>query len=353
MKKVLICTIDGCAKEYITEETAPNICRIMKERGFFKTITGAMPSVTNVNHACILTGLPPRETGIAGNYYYDPHTGENGFIEESSFLRAETVIDKLSMKGLTTAIAAVKHKVIGVYGDKADYTISAQHLDITTAECTGWMMEQVYQCIKANSPDFVYCTTNDYIFHHFAPGTPESAQQMSYIDEYIEKIYLLEPDRQIYITADHGMNQKHHLLDFGRLAAEHGIDLYALPPLKDRYIENHPYQEGGMLYLFLKEKDQESRMIKLAEETPEIELVLSSSEAAKQYDLPLDRIGDYVLFAAEDCAFGEMDRTRVYTDDSRTHGSLFEREIPLIAINPAAPEDRYEHNWDIVRNLRS
>ena len=33
-----------------------------------------MPSVTNVNHACILSGRWPAETQIAGNYYYDPET---------------------------------------------------------------------------------------------------------------------------------------------------------------------------------------------------------------------------------------------------------------------------------------
>lgn len=376
MDKVLICTIDGCAKEYITEETAPEICRLMKQRGFFKTITGAMPSVTNVNHACILTGLPPKDTGIAGNYYYDPETGEDGFIEESGFLRAETIIERFHAKGLSTAIAAVKHKVIGVYGGSADYTISAQHPekgnmgkwehpgengaggasdaeapDITTAECTGWMMEHVFRCIRDKSPDFVYCTTNDYIFHHYAPGTPQAAEQMRYIDEYIGKIADLEPDRQIYITADHGMNQKHHLLDFGRLAAENGIDLYALPPLKDRYIENHPYQEGGMLYIFMKDRSQEADLLKLAESAPEIESVLPAEKAARIFDLPQELIGDHVLFAADDCAFGEMDKSRVYTDDSRTHGSLFEREIPLIAINPSASPDDYTHNWDIVRNL--
>lgn len=369
MEKALICTIDGCAEEYITEQTAPNIYRLLKEKGFYKAITGAMPSVTNVNHACILTGLPPRDTGITGNYYYDPVTGEDGFIEEKGFLKAETIIGRYHAAGLKTAIAAVKHKVIGVYGGNADFTISAQHPeksnmgawgaqcdeehapDITAAECTGWMMEHVYRCIKAESPDFVYCTTNDYIFHHFAPGTPEAAEQMRYIDEYIGKIADLEPERQIYITADHGMNQKHYLLDFGRLAAENGIDLYALPPLKDRYIENHPYQEGGMLYIFMKDRSQEAELLKLAESAPEIESVLPAEKAAQMYDLPEDLIGDHVLFAADDCAFGEMEQARLYTDDSRTHGSLYERRIPLIAVNPPKPAEHYTHNWDIVRNL--
>ena len=351
MNKVLICTIDGCAKEYITEETAPNIYRILAEKGFFKTIEGAMPSVTNVNHACILTGLSPAETKIAGNYYYDPATGEDGFIEEKGFLQAETIIDKCKARGLTTAIAAVKGKVIGVYGGNADYSFSAGGQDITTAACTEWLMDTILNCIRDHSPDFVYCTTNDYIFHHFAPGTEQAREQIEIIDRYVDKIHQLEPERQIYITADHGMNQKHHLLDFGKLAAEHGVGLYALPPLKDRYIENHPHQEGGMLYIFLKDTEKREQMLALAEDAPEVAFALTAEKAAAEYDLPAELIGDYVLFAAEDCAFAEMETARLYTEDSRTHGSLYEREIPLIAINPATAPDAYRSNRDIVRNL--
>ena len=79
--------------------------------------------------------------------------------------------------------------------------------------------------------------------------------------------------------------------------------------------------------------------------------VLTAEEAAARYDLPAERIGDYVLFAAEDCAFAEMETVRLCTEDSRTHGSLYEREIPLIAIGPAAAPEAYSSNQDIVRNL--
>ena len=351
MDKILICTIDGCAEKYITEKTAPNIFRIAREHGFYTSVQSAMPSVTNVNHACILTGLTPAETKIAGNYFYDPVSGEEGYIEESSFLQAETIIDKYKARGLSTAIAAVKGKVIGVYGSTADFRFSADGQDITTAACTEWLMGSTYQCIREHSPDFVYCTTNDYIFHHFAPGTPQAEEQIAVIDQYIGKICELEPQRQIYITADHGMNQKHHLLDFGKLAAGRGIDIFALPPLKDRYIENHPHQEGGMLYIFLKDKDAREQLLELAKEAPEVAAILTAEEAARQYDLPLELIGDYVLFAAEDCAFAEMETERLFTEDSRTHGSLYEQRIPLIAINPAQPREKYAQNRDIVRNL--
>ncbi|HIT19424.1 MAG TPA: hypothetical protein IAB57_07410 [Candidatus Fimivivens faecavium] len=43
-----------------------------------------------------------------------------------------------------------------------------------------------------------------------------------------------------------------------------------------------------------------------------------------------------MLFSAKGSGFGEVEGERIFTEESRTHGSLYEREIPLIAINPEA-----------------
>ena len=75
MNKVMILVIDGCAPEYITPEFAPNIHRLAEQFGFSKTVMAVVPTVTNVNHASILSGKFPSETGMAGNYYYNPVTG--------------------------------------------------------------------------------------------------------------------------------------------------------------------------------------------------------------------------------------------------------------------------------------
>ena len=65
MEKVLILVIDGCAPAYLTEQTAPKLFALARQRGFVKAVRCAMPSVTNVNHACILSGRWPAETGVA------------------------------------------------------------------------------------------------------------------------------------------------------------------------------------------------------------------------------------------------------------------------------------------------
>lgn len=55
-----------------------------------------------------------------------------------------------------------------------------------------------------------------------------------------------------------------------------------------------------------------------------------------------------MLLAAPGCAFGEVRGERLTTDAVRTHGSLYEREVPLLAINPQAGPDSYRYSKDIT-----
>lgn len=365
MKKAMILVIDGCAPQYLTEQNAPNLFRLARQKGFIKTVLGAMPSVTNVNHACILSGKWPEETMVTGNYFYHPATGQEGFIEERGYMKAETLLQHCQKAGQQTALLTVKGKILGVYGEGASIGLSAQQPDpalltryqlpdppaIDSINATRWILEAACRCIQIDCPGLVYCTTNDFIFHHFAPGQREADQQIRDIDEWIGKIVSLDPDRQIYITADHGMNQKTVLVNFQKIADRAGFDLYCLPPLKDRYIENHIYQEGGMLYVFVRDPAQRQAFYDFARQNQFVERVLTREEAAGEFHLPAGQIGDYILLAPQNTAFGEQPEEILHTQASRTHGSLYEREIPLIALNPEREAEAYQNSKDIAAYL--
>lgn len=365
MKKSMILVIDGCAPEYLTPDTAPNLFRLAENSGFSKTIKGQIPSVTNVNHACILSGKFPEETKVVGNYFFNPLTKEEGFIEEKGFMKTPTIIQACQARHLKTAFLTVKGKVLWVYGEDADIKISVQTpnprileklgLDmppkVSEISSTEWIMKAALACVEKEHPDFIYCTTNDYGFHHFSPGEKNALEQVKWIDHYINEIHKADPLLQIYITADHGMNNKHTLINFQNIINRAGIPAFCLAPLKDKYIENHIYQEGGILFLFLENKEDSEKLLRLVSSIPEIETILPAKEAAAMYRLPEDSIGDYVLFAARDCAFGEVPGESLYTDQVRTHGSLYEQEIPLIAINPLRTAESYGYSRDIVARL--
>ena len=110
MEKMMIMVVDGCAPEYLTRETAPGLYALAGKLGFMKTVKSAIPSVTNVNHACILSGRFPKDTGVVGNYYYKPETGEEGFIEERGFMQAETILQAYKKAGKNNSSPYRKRK---------------------------------------------------------------------------------------------------------------------------------------------------------------------------------------------------------------------------------------------------
>ncbi|MBR0598985.1 alkaline phosphatase family protein [Clostridiales bacterium BAD-6] len=364
MNKLLIIVIDGCSPEYISKETTPNLYRIAKD-GFCKGVKAAIPSVTNVNHATILSGRFPSEHGVVGNYYYNKDTGEQGFIESPDFIKADTILNIMHQKGASTALLTVKGKVLEVFGKGVDFRISmqdpndifARYLEmpppppVGSLEANGWILEACYKLLKKNNPDVVYCTTNDYMMHNYAPDTEEAIQQMKEIDSWIGKIYDLDHTREIYITADHGMSKKTHLINLQNIMDSKGYQVVCHPPIKDRYIENHIYQEGGVLFLYFKKEQDEKteEILSFLEEAPYVDMVCSKEEAAKKFNLPIDLIGDYVVLAAEDYAFGEIEGEELVTENVRTHGSLYERAIPLIAVNAKEVPEKYRYSRDIVK----
>lgn len=56
------------------------------------------------------------------------------------------------------------------------------------------------------------------------------------------------------------------------------------------------------------------------------------------------------MLCNKESAFAELEQAEQYTD-TRTHGSLHEREIPLIAVNARKAANYYEYHIDIVRAI--
>ncbi|HKH32979.1 MAG TPA: alkaline phosphatase family protein, partial [Beijerinckiaceae bacterium] len=91
---VVVC-IDGSEPGYIEKAIekglAPNLDRLMRT-GANLLAQSAIPSFTNPNNISIITGRPPAVHGIAGNYFYDPATGQEVMMNDARFMRAGTIM---------------------------------------------------------------------------------------------------------------------------------------------------------------------------------------------------------------------------------------------------------------------
>ena len=89
---VAVVCVDGCEEAYLDVALArgrmPQLAAILED-GWRGVARGALPSFTNVNNAAIVTGEPPEVTGLSGNFFLDPATGEEVMMNSSDFLRAK------------------------------------------------------------------------------------------------------------------------------------------------------------------------------------------------------------------------------------------------------------------------
>ncbi|MEI9962737.1 MAG: alkaline phosphatase family protein [Limisphaerales bacterium] len=80
--------LDGCADEYLDVALArgrmPNLQQLVMN-GYRGLARGQMPSFTNVNNTCIVTGVPPSVHGIGGNYFYDAASGQEVMTNSAKF----------------------------------------------------------------------------------------------------------------------------------------------------------------------------------------------------------------------------------------------------------------------------
>jgi phosphonoacetate hydrolase len=67
-----------------------------------------VPSFTNPNNLSIVTGRPPAEHGICGNYFLDPESGKEVMMNDPRFLRIETLFPSFQRAGCRIAVITAK-----------------------------------------------------------------------------------------------------------------------------------------------------------------------------------------------------------------------------------------------------
>jgi len=370
MKKLLILVIEGCSLEYISLENTPNIYRIAKN-GFCKCVKAAVPTIYNVNYTTILSGKFPCEHKVLGNSIFNTETETVEPLDKTGYSNIETIMDFKRKKGASTALLTVRNEVLENLGRNVDFGISAEkpkdilvrYLDlpepppVDSLPAALWILEACYRLIKKNAIDVVYCATNDAMMRQFAPDSKEALRQMKKIDEWIGRIYDLDPEREIYITGGYGMSGKPHFVNLQNILDKKGFPVYCHSPFLNDMADSgltkdndpSPKNQIGMRTLYLKDIGQKEELERFLESVPYIDMVSPRAEASKRFNLPEELIGDYLVFAAEGYVFADFDGEELELEDARSGGSLLERAIPLIAVNAAEVPEKYRYSRDIVK----
>ncbi|MET7333606.1 alkaline phosphatase family protein [Nonomuraea sp. NPDC005650] len=367
-QRVIVAMIDGLDPGYATPDAMPELNRL-GDTGTSTLVDAVAPTVTNANNAGISCAAWPSEHGITGNYYYDPATGEEDYMENAELLLRPTLLTQVADAGGKAALLTAKRKTISLLGTGTTLAVAAEEppaafVDrygpppgIYSAGINHWLWTVAADLLRTRPDlDLLYVHTTDYPMHAWAPGTPPSNDHLAELDALIGEAVHAAPDAAFFATADHGMNAKSLVYDLGQTLAKRDAPIRrALSAEKDKYVRHHR-TFGGTAWVWLDDPRDEGRVTDLLGALPGVERVLTRGDAARTFRLHPDRIGDLVVLGDEHTVFGDLDPGNDHEAlpaGYRSHGGLHEVRVPLFACNneslPYLATPR--HNKDLLTPL--
>ena len=330
-------------------------------------VRGALPSFTNVNNSAIVTGMPPSVTGICGNFFLDPDTGEEVMMNSPEFRRCDTLLNAAADAGRKVVFITAKEKLRTILGDgivqRGGIAFSSEKVDEARLETHGveqaveiigkprpeiysgdasvYLLEAGAALVEQGKADFLYLSTTDYMQHKYAPQEPESLEFYQSLDASIGR--LLSAGCIVAATADHGMNAKNN--DSGEpnivyveslLNEKFGGGVRVVCPITDPYVVHHGAL-GSLVMVHLDEPDKIDEVGAFLYRQAGITEVYDRELAALKLELAPDRIGDLCVLSGRDVVLGKTPADHdlsVLNGGLRSHGGRYEEMVPLIVSEP-------------------
>lgn len=340
----------------------PNTAAFL-DRGYRGFVRGALPSFTNVNNCAIVTGLPPSQTGICGNYFVDPDTGEEVMMNSPSYLRADTLLAEAAKAGRKVAMVTAKDKLRALLSKgMKGIAFSAEKANEVTEEVNGiadvesfmgpapaiysaeaslYVLRAGVELLAAGKADFLYLSLTDYMQHKYAPESAESLAFYEKIDHEIGR--LIELGAVVGATADHGMNAKTHqdgspnvLYIESMLNEAFNASFRVICPITDPYVVHHGAL-GSAVTIYVPDEIDQNEVARWLLKHEGVTEVYDREMAAIKLELPADRIGDLFVLSARNVVLG---RTPAHHDlgklegTLRSHGGRYEEMVPILISEP-------------------
>ena len=387
-RPTVVIVVDGFDPAYLEHGFANGTLPRMKSfrtHGFVGIADCSIPSTTNTNNTSIVTGVPPAVHGINGNYYLDSETGKEIMITDASRLRCGTILGAMSDAGVRTAVVTAKDKLLKVLAykmsgirfsseyahkanlkdnniDNVEELVGRPQPDQYSADLSLFVLDAGAKILSSAAPDLMYLSTSDYVQHKHAPGEPEADAYHHAVDRIVGG--LVDLGATVAITADHGMNDKSaadgtakvvYLED--ELNSRFGAgSVRVICPIADPFVRHHGAL-GSFVRVHLRKPMDISAMMAFTRMLPGIELVFDKEQVCKQFDLPVDREGDFAVFSARDTVVGarreDHDLSQLAGHRLRSHGGLAEQMVPFLLSRPLNADYRERakssriHNYDI------
>lgn len=372
-RPVVVVCIDGGDPEYIEagikDGIIPNIECFMKY-GFYAVAQGSMPSFTCPNNMSIVTGSEPAVHGISGNFYLDRETCEPVVMTGPELLRTRSIMSEFSRQGAKVVSITAKDKLRkqlqkDMNLSKGSVSISSQcaynctkeengienflellgqpQPEMYSAELSLFVLDAGIKLLKERRPDILYLSLTDFIQHTHAPGTAVANQFYSDMDTRFG--HMVKLGALVALIADHGMSDKANdngdpnviwLQDILDVELGEG-ECTVICPITDAFVGHHGAL-GGFVRVYINGGAKREKVIEIARGQSGIKKVWTTEEIAKELEQPIDREGDVAVMGDKWTVIGgsavDHDLSALKGHRLRTHGSLYEANVPFIISEP-------------------
>ena len=356
---------DGTDPAYLDDALArglmPRLREALEGGGTLALGQAQVPTFTNPNNCCIVTGVSAAVHGIAGNHYLS-QSGEEVQLTDPSALRAPTIHAQAERAGVRALCVTAKDKLrrLLASGDVAAVSAenaheqpvpglgertAAEHLGranpgIYDPELSAYTLDLALHLGRALGAELVYASLTDYVQHTAAPRTALADAFYRGIDERLGRA--LDAGWIVGLAADHGMNAKsradgrpevRYLDDALEAAGVRGF--HVVLPITDPYVTHHGAL-GSLAWVHVPAPDLDRARGALGA-LAGVEGVLDRAAAARVFELPEDRIGDLVVLADRATVLGSSESKHdlsALEGPLRSHGGLHEQTVPIAVLNP-------------------
>jgi phosphonoacetate hydrolase len=362
---VIIC-VDGCDPRYVDRGIADGVFRCIGSfgrEGYLGTADAVVPTFTNPNNVSIVTGAPPAVHGISGNYYLDRESGCEIMMTDENLMRSETILALMARAGVKTAAITAKDKLRKLLGRNLDgICFSSEYADHETEALVGRRRPDMYSAdlslfvldagialLERGAATLLYLSLSDYVQHAHAPGTPEADGFNRALDDRVRRF--VEMGAVVGLVADHGMNDKaktdgapNVIFLEDELNGRFGDgSVRVICPITDPFVRHHGAL-GSFVRGYARNSPDIPSLMAASAALPGVALVLDGADAARRFELPLDREADFVALGDDNTAIGaaraEHDLSGLAGHRLRSHGGIGEQLVPFILSRPLTPEYR-------------
>jgi phosphonoacetate hydrolase len=341
--------LDGVDPAYLDDafsrRLVPRLAELTQQ-GVLATGRSQLPSFTNPNNLSIVTGAPPAVHGVPGNHYLAPG-GEEVQLVDPAQLRAPSIHARARDAGVRVLAVTTKEKLRRLLSAGGVPCVSAEKAheqtldglgDLTALagrpnpgiydwDCSHYALELGLALARRLEIELLYVSLTDFVQHSAAPGEELSDRYLTALDALVGRY--LDAGFRLALVADHGMNPKPAIRYLADELAAAGVEARVVLPITDPYVVHHAAL-GSACWVHTEDVERAAAVLA---EVPGVEEVLPREQAARELQLPPDRIGDLVVLAAADVVLGSSASAHdlsALRGPLRSHGGRHEQAVPIL-----------------------